>query len=150
MATYSLFDEISAPTTPLPETHQRAHMDVIHAAFSDITKSEKPRHDSWTAIAGTVNMVEQLTAMKLLEDPGNLHADAVNAMAAAIQRYKADKSLRFDGPGVQAVGALIADYEEALKGLSYRNLIHAHRKCEKYIDQVFGTRTTKKGVKGRI
>jgi hypothetical protein len=46
--------------------------------------------------------------------------------------------MRLDGPGLQAVRAVLEDYQAALECLPARTMVRCHRATEKRIREIFG------------
>lgn len=68
-------------------------------------------------------------------------ADAVRALAVAGQRHKREgKPIRLDGPGIQAVRAVLASYAELLEVLPARTMYRCHRLTEQRIHAILDGR----------
>jgi hypothetical protein len=80
--------------------------------------------DAWRELADIVNITETMAGKcGLLTKQALAYTEAANvAMRAAQERYKAGKSLRLDGPGIEAVRAVISIYEQSLKLLKERQV----------------------------
>ena len=57
-------------------------------------------------------------------------------MAKAGQRNLAGGVIRLDGPGIQAVRAVLRDYAELIEVLSARTMVRCHRLTEKRIHDI--------------
>jgi hypothetical protein len=80
--------------------------------------------EAWRDLADVVNITETMARKcGLLSADALAYTAAANvAMKAAQERYKAGKSLRLDGPGIEAVRAVISIYDAALKLLTERQV----------------------------
>lgn len=89
-------------------------------------------------VSDAVNLMETLVKdMRLCEDPGGLLEDAVAALAIAGARHlETGAPIRLDGPGIQAVRAVLASYAEVLETLSARAMTECHRLTEIRILQI--------------
>lgn len=139
VTTYGLLDTLfAAPDAPMPidkRTHQLTRMyGGLRALETDTT----PAPDDWRVVSDAVNLMETLVKdMRLCEDPGSLLEDAVAALALAGARHlETGAPIRLDGPGIQAVRAVLASYVEVLETLSARAMTECHRLTEIRILQI--------------
>ena len=93
-------------------------------------------------VSDAVNMLETLVVeMKVCDDDSGLLADAVRALAVAGQRHKREgKPIRLDGPGIQAVRSILANYAELLEVLPARTMYRCHRLTEQRIHAILDGR----------
>lgn len=130
--TYSLVDELMAsPADPLPSekrTHQLARM---WQGLASIERDAEPTKADWKLCSDAVNMVEALVELGVCDDSSGLLDDAAVALGAAGQRSLDGKPIRLDGPGIQAVRAVLQDYAELIAVLPARVMIRAHRRAER-------------------
>ena len=73
-----------------------------------------------------------------IADTSGLLQDAIAAMTKAGQRMFDGHPLRLDGPGLQAVRAVLEDYQTALECLPARTMVRCHRATEKRIREIYG------------
>jgi hypothetical protein len=79
--------------------------------------------------------------MQVCEDASGLLMDAIRGLALAGQRHKREgKPIRLDGPGIQAVRTVLANYGELLDMLPARTMIRCHRLTEKRIHAILDGR----------
>lgn len=71
-------------------------------------------------------------------DSSGLLLDAITAMGKAGERAFNGQPMRLDGPGLQAVRAVLEDYQAALECLPARTMVRCHRMTEKRIREIFG------------
>jgi hypothetical protein len=130
---YSVRDISKAsPTKPLPEHKQRYQLTKMLAAFDEIARGEKPTVEHWMRCSDAVNMMDALIEMNICQDASGLLDEAHKAMTDAQSR-----GYRLSGSGMQAVRAVIEDYAEAMKHVSERTMLAAHRRAElKIIAQI--------------
>jgi len=134
---YSIWDELQAsPTEPLPPENIAYTVAGMRLALAAIENDADPGDEHWRTLSDCVNMMEQLQIMGLIADEHGLLLDAVAAMAAAAQRKLQHGRLRFDGPGVQAMRALVDDYEMVVNALPARTMIRCHRQTTRRIAEI--------------
>ena len=161
---YTMVDELLASDSqPMPErnrTHQQRRMaDALH----ELMHAPTPSNDAWRVVSDAVNLLETLvlcgeapvtdaTTGKTIAshwrgcdgnpveiaDASGLLADAIAAMAKAGERAFDGKPMRLDGPGLQAVRAVLEDYQTALECLPARTMVRCHRTTEKRIREIYG------------
>lgn len=161
---YSLVHELFASdTTPMPAHTRRHQLTRMADALNEMMHAPKPGNNAWRVISDAVNLLETLVLCgeAPVKDPatgktiashwrgcdGNpvevgdtsgLLLDAITAMAKAGERMFDGKPMRLDGPGLQAVRAVLEDYQTALECLPARTMVRCHRTTEKRIREIFG------------
>ena len=142
--TYTVFDELLAsPTEPMPQAYRTHQLTKMYEGLHSLETADQPSTDDWRVVSDAVNMLETLVVeMKVCEDTSGLLMDAVRGLALAGQRNKREgKAIRLDGPGIQAVRAVLASYAELLEVLSARTMYRCHRLTEKRIHAILAGRT---------
>lgn len=142
--TYTVFDELLAsPTEPMPAEYRTHQLTRMYEGLHSLEKADEPSTDDWRVVSDAVNMLETLVVeMKVCDDDSGLLMDAVRALAVAGQRHKREgKPIRLDGPGIQAVRAVLASYSELLEVLPARTMYRCHRLTEKRIHSILDGRT---------
>lgn len=142
--TYTVFDELLAsPTEPMPAEYRTHQLTRMYEGLHSLEKADQPGTDDWRVVSDAVNMLETLVVeMKVCDDDSGLLMDAVRALAVAGQRHKREgKPIRLDGPGIQAVRAVLASYAELLEVLPARTMYRCHRLTEKRIHAILAGRT---------
>lgn len=135
--TYSKLDWMFAsPTKPVPAHHRTHQLTVMLQGLEAIEKAQAPTPNDWRVVSDAVNLMETLVAMGAIEDSSGLLLDAVEAMAKAGCRYLDGGQIRLDGPGIQAVRAVLEDYAAVLEAVPHRTIIECHRKTEVRIREV--------------
>lgn len=137
-STYSVLDVIMAsPTEPMPQEKARHQLTAMWAALAAIEAGEQPTTNDWRLLSDAVNLTETMVReMHVAEDSAGLLDDAVIALAGAGRRHRAGMPIRLDGPGINAVRAVLEDYASLVEQLSARTVITAHRLTEKRIRQI--------------
>lgn len=139
--TYGLIDELMAsPTEPAPAAGRRHQLTVMLQGLANIEQAEKPTTNDWRVVSDAVNLMETLVDMGVVEDASGLLMDAVTAMATAGRRHRAGGQIRLDGPGIQAVRAVLEDYGTVLNAIPHRTLVKCHRKTEKRLRDILAGR----------
>lgn len=141
--TYTVFDELLAsPTEPMPVEYRTHQLTRMYEGLHSLEKANEPSTEDWRVVSDAVNMLETLVVeMKVCEDDSGLLMDAVRALAVAGQRHKREgKPIRLNGPGIQAVRAVLASYAELLEVLPARTMYRCHRLTEKRIHAILDGR----------
>ena len=130
VTTYGLLDTLFAsPDKPMPEWKRTHQLTRMYGGLHALETAAHPTPDDWRTVSDAVNLMETLVRdMKLCEDTSGLLADAVAALALAGARHLEDGvPIRLNGPGIQAVRAVLADYASVLETLSERVMTECHR-----------------------
>jgi hypothetical protein len=132
---YSMLDEMMAsPTEPLAQEKRQFHLLRMYEGLRALEIAPEPSTEAWRVVSDAVNLMETLILeMKICEDASGLLMDAITAMAKAGQRNLAGGAIRLDGPGIQAVRAVLRDYAELIEVLPARTMVRCHRLTEKRI-----------------
>lgn len=139
VTTYGLLDTLfAAPDAPMPADKRRHQLTRMYGGLHALETAAQPAPDDWRTVSDAVNLMETLVKdMRLCEDPGGLLEDAVAALALAGARHlETGAPIRLDGPGIQAVRAVLASYAEVLETLSARAMTECHRLTEIRILQI--------------
>lgn len=143
--TYNVFNELLAsPTEPLPQEYRTHQLTRMYEGLHALETADNPSTDDWCVVSDAVNMLETLVVeMKVCDDDDSgLLMDAVRALGVAGQRHKREgKPIRLDGPGIQAVRAVLASYSELLEALPARTMYRCHRLTEQRIHAILAGRT---------
>jgi hypothetical protein len=158
--TYGPIDLMMASTTePMPISKRTHQLTCMHQGLTAMETAAKPTDQDWRRCADPVNLLETLvlesgySAGKGIEHPqgwwpgcdgepvqvtdeNGLIKDAITALALAVRRFFDSGTLRLDGPGIQAVRAVIEDYTTMLETLPQRTMIDAHRRAERRVMQI--------------
>ena len=137
--TYSMWHEVMAsPDTPTPEHLRRHQLTVMWQGLRTMETASEPGNDDWRVVSDAVNFLETLVLqMRVCEDTSGVLTDAVRAMALAGQRKLQGGAIRLDGPGIQAVRAVLEDYAAVLAVLPHRTMVQCHRLTEQRIRQIW-------------
>lgn len=140
--TYTMVDELMAsPSTPLPERSRLHQLTVMWQGLASMETGTTPTNNDWRVVSDAVNLMETFVKngpwpdcngdLHDIPDPTGLLPDAVKALALAGQRKWAGGALRLDGPGIQAVRAVLENYADLLEVLSHRVVVKCHRMTER-------------------
>lgn len=131
--TYTLVDEMMAsPKSPLPECSRLHQLTVMWQGLASMETGDAPTNNDWRVVSDAVNLMETLVKeMAICEDATGLLPDAVTALALAGRRKWAGGALRLDGPGIQAVRAVLENYADLLEVLPHRVVVRCHRITER-------------------
>jgi mRNA-degrading endonuclease YafQ of YafQ-DinJ toxin-antitoxin module len=141
---YTIMDELLAsPTEPLPSAYRTHQLTRMYEGLHSLETAGEPSTEDWRVVSDAVNMLETLVVeMKVCDDDSGLLMDAVRALGVAGQRHKREgKPIRLDGPGIQAVRSILANYTELLEVLPARTMYRCHRLTEKRIHAILDGRT---------
>lgn len=132
---YSMLDEMMAShTEPLTQENRQYQLLRMYEGLRALEIAPEPSTEDWRVVSDAVNLMETLILeMKICEDASGLLMDAITAMAKAGQRNLAGGAIRLDGPGIQAVRAVLRDYAELIEVLPARTMVRCHRLTEKRI-----------------
>lgn len=130
-----MLDEMMAsPTEPLAAEKRQYQLLRMYEGLRALEIAPEPSTEDWRVVSDAVNLMETLILeMKICEDASGLLMDAITAMAKAGQRNLAGGAIRLDGPGIQAVRAVLRDYAELIEVLPARTMVRCHRLTEKRI-----------------
>ena len=141
--TYTVLDELMAsPTHPMPLEYRTHQLTRMYEGLHALETADEPSTEDWRVVSDAVNMLETLVVeMKVCDDDSGLLMDAVRALAVAGQRHKREgKPIRLDGPGIQAVRSILANYAELLEVLPARTMYRCHRLTEQRIHAILDGR----------
>ena len=139
--TYGLIDELMAsPTEPAPAASRRHQLLVMLQGLANMEQAVQPTTNDWRVVSDAVNLMESLVDMGVVEDNSGLLMDAVTAMAQAGRRHRAGGQIRLDGPGIQAVRAVLEDYAAVLEAVPHRTIVRCHRNTEKRLREILAGR----------
>ena len=141
--TYNVFNELLAsPTEPLPQAYRTHQLTRMYEGLHALETADNPTTEDWRVVSDAVNMLETLVVeMEVCEDASGLLQDAISGLATAGQRNKREgKPIRLDGPGIQAVRAVLASYAELLDLLPARTMYRCHRLTEQRIHDILAGR----------
>jgi len=141
--TYNVFNELLAsPTEPLPQEYRTHQLTRMYEGLHALETAAEPGKEDWRVVSDAVNMLETLVVeMQVCEDASGLLQDAIRGLAMAGQRNKREgKPIRLDGPGIQAVRAVLASYAELLDLLPARTMYRCHRLTEQRMHDILAGR----------
>ena len=140
--TYSPIDLLLAsPTEPMPLTFRTHQLSKMHEGLRAMQRDAQPTTEHWRVCSDAINLMETLVLdMQVATDPGGLLNDAVTAMALAGNRHRSHGQIRLDGPGIQAVSAVLDDYAALLDVLPERVVKAAHRRTEQRLQDILKNR----------
>jgi hypothetical protein len=141
--TYNVFNELLAsPTEPLPQEYRTHQLTRMYEGLHALETAAEPGKEDWRVVSDAVNMLETLVVeMQVCEDASGLLQDAIRGLAVAGQRNKREgKPIRLDGPGIQAVRAVLASYAELLDLLPARTMYRCHRLTEQRMHDILAGR----------
>jgi hypothetical protein len=145
--TYSTLAVMLASTTePLPARWRTHQLQQMYQGLHALETSGHPAPNDWRCVSDAVNLLETLVAMGVVQDAQGLLPDAIAALAKAARRRTSGHALRLDGPGIQAVRAVLEDYAAVLNALPARTIIQAHRATEQRIWHILDTKQLPQGV----
>ena len=144
--TYTLMGELMAsPTNPLDDYFRTEQVRRMRAGFDAMTSGATPRPNDWRLVSDAVNLMETLVrtnngwwpdcdgeVIRVVDGTGLL-TDAIEALGESGQKHMEGKPLRLSGLGLQAVRAVLDDYEEVLGVLPARTMFKCHRLTEKRV-----------------
>ena len=127
---------LASPTEPLPLAKRLHQLTRMWQGLAAITSGAAPTTEDWRVCSDAVNLTETFVQQGVLSDHSGLLLDAITALALAGRRHAAGGQIRLDGPGMQAVRAVLEDYGLALELLPARTVISGHRQTEKRLQAI--------------
>ena len=128
---------ISDPLSLLrPADPQRAGQVLLRflTALDAIAAGQHPGEAEWRDLSDAVNTVETLAIHQRKLDAVEvmpLVRDASSAMVAASERFREGLGMRLDGPGLQAMRAVVDVYRQCLEGLTEREMAQAQAETQR-------------------
>ena len=136
-ATYSAFHVLFASATqPMPAVKRVHQLTRMWQGLAAIEQGNEPEPDDWRVLSDAVNLMETLVKNGHAIDTHGLLIQAIIALAMAGKRQIAGGHIRLDGPGIQAVRAVLEDYATALETLSERVMMQCHRDTEQRMSEI--------------
>lgn len=140
--TYTFMDELMAsPEHPMPQDKRRHQLTMMLQGLHSLETATAPKPNDWRLVSDAVNLMETFVKngpwkdhhgdQVEIQDNSGLLRDAVAALAIAGAKHMEGKTLRLDGPGIQATRAVLEDYADLLEVLPARTVIQCHRKTER-------------------
>ena len=135
--TYSKLQILFASATqPMPASKRTHQLTRMWQGLAAIEQGNEPESDDWRVLSDAVNLMETLVKNGHAIDTHGLLIQAIIALAMAGKRQIAGGHIRLDGPGIQAVRAVLEDYATALETLSERVMMQCHRDTEQRIGEI--------------
>jgi mRNA-degrading endonuclease YafQ of YafQ-DinJ toxin-antitoxin module len=145
--TYTFMHELmAAPDQPLQQDKRRHQLTMMWEGLRSLETAPEPRPNDWRLVSDAINLMETFVKngpwSDCKGDPVEVHDcngllyDAVAALAVAGAKHMEGKTLRLDGPGIQATRAVLEDYADLLDVLPARTVIQCHRKTERRIRKI--------------
>jgi len=140
---------MASPTNPMPIEKRTHQLNKMWEGLASMETSAKPSPEDWRMCSDAVNLLETMTLnnnghwldcdgdIVQITDKSGLLMDAITALAMAGRRHFSNGAIRLDGPGIQAVRAVLEDYAELLETLPERTIIKAHRLTENRLQEIF-------------
>lgn len=126
---------LASPTAPMPAADaQQRHAATLHH-LEQLATAPAPSALDWRTVAMAGNVMEVLLGQCIVQDPDGLLYQAFEAMRAAARRHAAGGAIRFTGPELVAVRAMVRDWGEILEQCPHRTLLQAFRRVYADIQQ---------------
>ena len=134
---YTYLDALFAsPVAPMPETTRQSWLTRVYLALEAIERAPSPTKADWRILSDVVNLMETMLVHGIVADEDGIKERGKAAMAIAGARYLEGKRMGFDGAGIQAMRALIADMGEIMAQLPHREIVKVHVATEKRIAEI--------------
>jgi hypothetical protein len=119
---------LASPVGPMPaaDARQRYASTLVH--LERLATAPDPSALDWRTVAMAGNVIEVLLGQGVVQDPDGLLYQAFEAMRAAARRHAAGGAIRFTGPELVAVRAMVRDWGEILEQCPHRTLLQAFRR----------------------
>jgi hypothetical protein len=145
--TYTFMDELMAsPSAPMRQEKRRHQLTMMWQGLRSLETATAPKPNDWRLVSDAINLME--TFIKNgpwadnkgdpveVHDTSGLLYDAIAALAVAGAKHMEGKTLRLDGPGIQATRAVLEDYADLLEVLPARTVIKCHRITERRVRKI--------------
>ena len=134
---YTHWDVLFAsPTEPLATNLRVSQLTRMWSGLASIETGDCPTTDDWRLCSDAVNLMETFVVMGKVQDTSGLLMDAITALAMAGKRHLGGAQIRLDGPGIQAVRAVLEDYDAVLEALPARTVMACHRTTEQRLQKI--------------
>lgn len=122
---------MASPSAPIPKHIRDGSLLQVLAAQQCILRGQAITHQ-WRAVVDAVNIMETLRRAGHIQDPGGHIYAAVEAILRAIERKNATGSDHavLDGPGITALGEVLAAFPEVIDSLTHRQYIQTLRETD--------------------
>ena len=127
---------MASPDRPMNPERRRHQVTRMWDGLASIETAPAPTTEDWRVCSDSVNLMETMVTMQIVEDENGLIDDAVTALAMAGRRHMKNGVIRLDARGMQAVRAVLEDYASVTEQISERTLIQVHRNTEKRIREI--------------
>lgn len=145
--TYGLWDELLASETkPTPLQKRQYQLTRMWQGLVAIETDAAPTTEDWRVCSDAVNLLETLVSMNVIADGSGLLDDAVQALAVAGKRHFTHSVIRLDAAGIQALRAVLEDYEAVLEAVPHRTIVRCHRITERRIQDILAGKRKAPGV----
>lgn len=107
------------------------------SSLETMARGSHPGEDEWRSLSDAVNTVETLALHLHKLDPAEVMPTvnaAIAATVAAARRFQAGQGMRLDAPGLQALRDVLAIYEQALEGLTEREMAMAQAETQRRVN----------------
>lgn len=119
---------LASPTAPMPAADARTRHRATEHHLDRLAAAPDPSSLDWRTVAMAGNVLEVLLGQGIAQDPDGLLYQAFEAMRAAARRHAAGGAIRFTGPELVAVRAMVRDWGEILEQCPHRTLLQAFRR----------------------
>ena len=134
---YNHLDVLFASSiNPMPEATRQSWLTRVYLALESIERAPSPTEADWRILSDVVNLMETMLVHGIVTDEEGIKERGKAAMAIAGARYLEGKRMGFDGAGIQAMRALIADMGEIMAQLPHREIVKVHIATEKRIAEI--------------
>ena len=115
---------------------EREHVAQLASQPCAVCDAPSPTEADWRILSDVVNLMETMLVHGIVTDEEGIKERGKAAMAIAGARYLEGKRMGFDGAGIQAMRALIADMGEIMAQLPHREIVKVHVATEKRIAEI--------------
>lgn len=137
MTTYSHWQVLLAsPDEPLPKAKRVYQLTRMYNALKNMETAKKVSDDDWSCLSDCAMLMEALHNMGELQDPEGIIEQSFEALGKSAYRKFNGQTFRLDGPDIQIIRLLMAEYANALDHLPARVMLTAHRKAEKRAEAI--------------
>ena len=128
---------------PASREQRDAVMLRFTTALQEIASGRHPGEAEWRDLSDAINTVETLALSLGKLEPTEVMPTvnaAIAAMVGAAKRFQAGQGMRVDGPGLEALRDVLAIYEQALVGLTEREMAMAQAETQRRVNALLRSR----------
>lgn len=118
---------VASPTEPMPAWDAKKRLADTERHLEQLATAPAPTALDWRCVAMAGNVLEVLLEQEIIDDPECVLREGFDAMRAAARRFHEKGVIRFSGPELVAVRAMIRNWGTVLELCPHRTLLQSFR-----------------------